>query len=259
MKIYQLEIPTTGKVHNVKSDLDLKIEDQVLVDNGQIIELANIKAISMDGKSVDNAEEFVGKIVRKINLEDKEKLDQFKKQARKFLPSCEELIRKYNLETMKLLDADLSFDEKKMTFYFSTEGRVDFRELVTDLVRNCKKIIRLQQVRSRDKAKLFGGFGKCGQELCCFRFLGNTGNITLDMAKEQEIVANSNKISGSCGKLMCCLSFELEEYRKMAKELPTVGEVVKTEHGEGKVISRNLLRRVYVIENKDGQRTEVEK
>lgn len=259
MKILEIEFPTTGKIYEVEEKkADFKVNDQILVDSGQVVELADIKAIKSK-RSVTEKEEFKGTILRKIIEKDKKKLNSLKKKAQEFLPLCEEKIKKYGLTSMKLLDADLSFDEKKLTFYFSTEGRIDFRELVSDLVRTFKKIIRLQQIGSRDKTKLFGGFGKCGRELCCFKFLPGVESITLDMAKEQGVTTSSSKISGACGKLMCCLTFELEEYKRLAKGMPEIGKVIKTKEGEGKVVAYNLLQQSFIIEKKDGQQIKVEK
>lgn len=263
MNIFEIEIPTTGKKHQIELDKgdksEYKIGDQILVNNGQITEVAKIVNTKSKKTSDKKEEEFLGRIVRKVTDSDKQILVELKDKVRDYILQCQEKIEKHNLNAMKIIDADLSFDGKKITFFFSTEGRIDFRELVSDLVHSFQKIIRLQQIGSRDQTKLFGGFGKCGQELCCFRLNNSNESITLEMAKKQEINASSSKISGLCGKLMCCLAYELEDYEKLAKDLPQVGEIVKTKEGEGRIIGRNILQQTYTIVTKDGKNIKVEK
>ncbi|TSC92917.1 MAG: hypothetical protein Athens101428_783, partial [Candidatus Berkelbacteria bacterium Athens1014_28] len=144
---------------------------------------------------------------------------------------------------MELLDADLSFDEKKLTFYFSAKERVDFRALVSDLASTFKKIIRLQQVGPREEAQLIGGCGRCGQVLCCRRFLrGDLDKSTTEMAQLQGLaIMGQNRCIGSCGKLLCCLSYEMEDYEKLAKGMPAIGDEINTKEGKCKVISQNIL------------------
>jgi cell fate regulator YaaT (PSP1 superfamily) len=200
------------------NELALKIGDQVLVDTGSVIELAIVISVVKDDDAAKNFEPGEGVILRKLNDKDKKKLDDLKKIAKDYLTICEGKLKNHGLsEQMKIVDADLSFDGRKLTIYFSAEGRIDFRNLVGDLIKTFKKIIRLQQIGARDQAKLFGGYGRCGQQLCCKRFLKNMESITLDMAKEQNILSLANKISGVCGKLMCCLSYEKDLYKDIKK------------------------------------------
>lgn len=258
MAILQVRYSTTEKVYEIyDKESNYEIGDQILIESNNIVETAIIKNISTNKDKPENEEEFKGVVIRKVTPDDLQKLDELKRRATEYLPACDEKIQFYCLESMKLLDADLSFDEKKITFYFSAENRVDFRELVADLVRSFKKIIRLQQVGSRDEVKLFGGHGKCGRGLCCSSFLTNVESVTLDMVKEQEIISSSSKLTGACGKLMCCISFEIEEYRKLAQNLPSVGSEVKAAQGKGKVISRSILKQIYTIEKENGERVEV--
>jgi len=179
--------------------------------------------------------------------------------AQEMIPECQKKILRHRLP-MELLDAELSFDEKKLTFYFTADGRVDFRALVSDLASSFKKLIRLQQVGARDEARFLGGHGRCGQILCCRKFLkGDLDSITLDMAQIQGLAAmGPGRITGACGKLMCCLAFEIEEYKKMAKNLPKIGDEIKTEKGQGIVISQNVLQKKITVELPDKSKLEVE-
>lgn len=215
MKKIYLRFPTTGKICLYQSALDLKPHEVVLIDAEQIIE----EGIVLERpKEPAEIEEGLGKILRILTAEDQERRRELKKNARGLIFEAQKKADRHGLE-MKILDADLSFDEKKLTFYFSAKARVDFRGLVTDLVKSYNKLIRLQQVGSRDEARFYGGIGKCGRELCCARFLKNLESITLEMAEIQELAtAGSAKLSGCCGKLMCCLAFEAQNYKDFRKQ-----------------------------------------
>ena len=143
---------------------------------------------------------------------------------------------------MKLVKAEISFDQKYITFYFSAVTRLDFRELLKDLVKTFHKMIRLQQIGPRDEAKMISGLGPCGRELCCRGFLKKLESVPSDLVRVQRLSqVSSSKISGVCGKLMCCLAFETEMYRKLSKNLPKVGETISTKHGKGKVVEQDVL------------------
>ncbi|MDD5238248.1 MAG: regulatory iron-sulfur-containing complex subunit RicT, partial [Candidatus Omnitrophica bacterium] len=157
----------------------------------------------------------------------------------------------------KLVQAEYSFDRTKIVFYFTAGGRVDFRNLVKDLAKIFKARIELRQIGVRDEAKLFGGFGPCGRELCCARFLKDFEPVTIKMAKEEGLPLNPPKISGLCGRLMCCLSFEYETYKLLSKGLPREGERVHVAQGKGKVISVNVFKRAAIVELEDGSQIEV--
>lgn len=192
--------------------LSPKSHQAVLVENDNIIEEGRV----VSGSEAD-VEEGKGGIVRMLGAEDRCLLCELKKNARLNIEEAQNLVYRHNLN-MKILDADLSYDQKKLTFYFIAQGRVDFRGLVIALVKSFDKIIRLQQVGARDEARLFGGIGKCGRELCCAKFLQNHETITLEMAQSQELAgAGAGKLAGCCGKLMCCLVFETENYQKLKK------------------------------------------
>ncbi len=142
---------------------------------------------------------------------------------------------------MKLVDAEYTFDNNKIVFYFTSDGRVDFRELVKDLAGVFKKRIELRQVGVRDEAKLLGGIGSCGKPLCCKQWLQDFDPVSIKMAKVQNLSLNPTKISGSCGRLMCCLKYENDNYQKMKKGMPNIGEIVTTPEGPAKVMDVNVL------------------
>jgi cell fate regulator YaaT (PSP1 superfamily) len=158
---------------------------------------------------------------------------------------------------MKLVQAEYSFDRTKIIFYFTADGRIDFRNLVKDLAKIFKARIELRQIGVRDEAKLFGGFGSCGRELCCAKFLKDFEPVTIKMAKEEGLPLNPPKISGLCGRLMCCLSFEYETYKILSKGLPHEGERVHIPQGKGKVVAVNVFKRNVTVELEDGTQIEV--
>lgn len=254
---------TSEVVEAEKGRLSLNVGDFVLLETPQCKEIG----VVIDKKLAENEEENSAtegesgeiEIIRKLTEKDLALRDELKKTALGMVPECQRKIDQHKLP-MELLDAELSFDEKKLTFYFSASGRVDFRMLVSDLASTFKKLIRLQQVGARDEARCIGGCGRCGQVLCCQRFLkGDLDSITLEMAQIQNLASmGANRVTGACGKLMCCLSFELEEYKNAAKKLPKVGEKIKTSDGEATVLSINVMAKKAYVEFADGRRTEVE-
>lgn len=258
-----IKIKSTGQV--VPADagkLSIQMGDWLLVETPQSKEVAEVVDIErLKNLKVEKGElrEEEVEIIRKFTEKDHSQYQELKEKARGLIPECQEKINSHKLP-IQLLDAELSFDEKKLTFYFTADGRVDFRSLVSDLASSFKKLIRLQQVGARDEARFLGGFGRCGQKLCCRRFLkGDLDSITLDMAQVQGLASmGSNRVTGSCGKLMCCLAFELKEYREAIKKLPKVGESVKTKKGSGIVIAQNVLQKKVTVELEDKSRLEVE-
>ncbi len=181
------------------------------------------------------------KMLRLAGKEDEERILNNAQKEREAFALCQEKIREYNLE-MKLIDVEYTFDGSKILFYFTAEGRVDFRELVKGLASVFRTRIELRQIGVRDEAKLLGGLGICGRNLCCASFLGEFAPVSIKMAKEQSLSLNPTKISGVCGRLMCCLKYEQDAYEDLHKTTPKVGAVVKTPDGKGEVTSVNLLR-----------------
>lgn len=154
---------------------------------------------------------------------------------------CLKKIEEHGLN-MKLIDVEYTFDNNKVIFYFTADGRVDFRELVKDLATIFKTRIELRQIGVRDEAKMLGGLGPCGRPMCCSTFLGDFASVSIKMAKEQNLSLNPTKISGICGRLMCCLNYEQSTYEDIRKRLPKVGSIVKTTEGQGEVVSNNTVK-----------------
>lgn len=169
------------------------------------------------------------------------------KEAENALKKCKELIKKYNLN-MKVLDASYTFDKTQLLFHFLADNRIDFRNLAKDLAALYHTRIELRQVGVRDKAKEVGGMGICGCCLCCSKFLSDLDTVSINMAKNQNLSLNPSKINGVCGRLLCCLKYEDECYSEYRKNIPEVGKTVKTEKGEGKVISVDILSQKYKVD-----------
>lgn len=194
------------------------------------------------------------KVIRIATDKDKKMYQEYKAKEEKAMKKCEEKIKKHGLE-MKLIDCEYKFDGSKLIFYFTADGRIDFRELVKDLAAIFKTRIELRQIGVRDEVKRIGGNGMCGRELCCCTFLGNFETVSIKMAKEQNISLNPSKISGNCGRLMCCLKYEQEVYEEKLKKLPKIGAIVKCEEGTGEVCGIETLKEIVKIKLTDGEDT----
>ena len=219
-------------------DYRVKVDANVIIETALGLELAKVVMIDRDDSI---RREEAKEIVRIATKQDEEKnADNLKKEeeAKKVFV---EKAKQYNLE-MKLIDVRYLFDTSKIIFYFTAEGRVDFRELVKDLASKYKVRIELRQIGVRDETKMLGGIGVCGRGLCCATVLDNFKSVSINMAKEQNISLNPTKISGACGRLMCCLEYENDGYCALNKRLPHVGDIVKTEDGKGVVIGINTLK-----------------
>lgn len=190
-------------------------------------------------------------IIRKANFKDKKHNEENKKKEKEALDTAEKLIKKYKLD-MNLTGVTYTFDNSKLLFYFTAEGRIDFRELVKELASIYKTRIELRQIGVRDEVRKIGGNGICGRELCCCTFLENFDTVSIKMAKEQNIALASSKISGNCGRLMCCLRYEHEVYEEKLKKLPKIGATVKTADGEGIVDGIETLKEKVRVKLKDG-------
>lgn len=194
------------------------------------------------------------KIIRVANKDDAKKNEENKKQEKEAFKVCEKKIKEHGLE-MKLLDVEFKFDKSKILFFFTADGRIDFRDLVRDLAAIYKTRIELRQVGVRDEVKRLGGNGVCGRELCCCSFLGNFETVSIKMAKEQNVSLNPSKISGNCGRLMCCLQYEQNVYEEKLKKLPKIGAIVKTDDGQGEVCGLETLKEIVKVKFKDGDET----
>ena len=201
-------------------------------------------------------------IVRIANDKDHRQHSENVKKKQRAMELCQEKVDKHGL-VMKLIDVEYTFDNSKIVFYFTADGRIDFRELVKDLAGVFKMRIELRQIGVRDEAKMLGGIGSCGRALCCHSWLADFEPVSIKMAKVQNLSLNPSKISGICGRLMCCLKYENDIYMEFRKGMPDIGERVKTPDGVAKVIDTNLLERsvkvrLYVDEKPKGKRGEEE-
>lgn len=230
-----------GKVYYFDPDgHTLKKGDKVIVETARGVECGEI---AMDNRDV-NEDEIVKplkKLLRIATEEDLKKVEENKEKEKKAFEICEKKIAKHKID-MKLVDIEYTFDNSKILFYFTADGRVDFRELVKDLASVFHTRIELRQIGVRDESKMLGGIGICGRPFCCGSFLGDFQPVTVKMAKEQGLSLNPTKISGVCGRLMCCLKYEQDAYEHLLRITPKVGAIVETPEGRGKVVDVNLLR-----------------
>lgn len=193
------------------------------------------------------------KVVRIADQKDRLIVDENKHAAQQAYEVCNAKVNEHQLD-MKLVDVEYTFDRNKVIFYFTADGRVDFRELVKDLAAVFRTRIELRQIGVRDEAKMLGGIGPCGRMLCCSTFLGDFDPVSIKMAKDQNLSLNPTKISGLCGRLMCCLKYENDEYESAKEQLPDLGAFIATPHGKGKVVGLNILERILQVEFKEQER-----
>lgn len=229
--------------------IKLKIDDKVLVETKLGEELGTVKSIN---REIDETKlkEPLKKIIRIASEEDKKHEIENQKQEKKAFEIFKTKIKEYNLE-MNLVEVKYLFDNSKLIFYFTAENRIDFRELVKDLASIFKTRIELRQISTRDQVKRLCGNGICGRELCCCTFLKSFDGVTIKMAKEQNLSLNASKITGNCGRLMCCLRYEQNVYEEKMKHLPNPGAIVETNEGEGIVDSVEVLRELIKVKLKD--------
>jgi len=192
------------------------------------------------------------KIIRIATEKDRKQNEENKLKQKEAFNICLEKIKEHNLD-MELVDVEYKCDRSKLLFFFIAEGRIDFRDLVKDLAAIFKTRIELRQIGVRDQIRRLGGNGVCGRELCCCSFLGNFETVSIKMAKEQNVSLNPSKISGSCGRLMCCLKYEQEVYEEKIAKLPKIGAIVKTEDGQGEVCGVETLKERIKVKFKDGE------
>ncbi len=240
-----------GKIYffNPKG-LKVKKGDKVIVETTQGEEYGEV----MIPNRFVNDEKIVAplkKIVRLANNKDDKHYEECRKKEKEAFKTCQKKIKEHNLK-MTLTDVECKFDDSKILFYFTADGRIDFRELVKDLAAIYKTRIELRQIGVRDEVKRIGGNGVCGRELCCCTFLRDFEAVSIKMAKEQNISLNPSKISGNCGRLMCCLKYESNVYEDKLKRLPNIGAIVKTQDGEGEVDNIETLKETVRVKIKDG-------
>ena len=240
-----------GKIYffNPKN-LYIRKGDKVIVETAQGEEYGEV-VIANRKVEDEKIIEPLKKVIRIANGRDHKHYEECRKKEKEAFKICQKKIKEHKLE-MTLTDVEYKFDDSKILFYFTADGRIDFRELVKDLAAIYKMRIELRQIGVRDEVKRIGGNGVCGRELCCCSFLRDFEAVSIKMAKEQNLSLNPAKISGNCGRLMCCLKYESNVYEEKLKKLPNIGAIVKTEDGEGEVENIETLKETLRVKIKDG-------
>jgi cell fate regulator YaaT (PSP1 superfamily) len=239
-EVVGIRFKTVGKVYYFDPDgNNLKKGDRVIVETARGVECGEV---AMENRQVGDEElvQPLKKIIRSATPEDLKRVEENRKKEKSAFQICLRKIAAHKLE-MKLVDVEYTFDNSKILFYFTADGRVDFRELVKDLASVFRTRIELRQIGVRDEAKMLGGIGVCGRPFCCSTFLGGFQPVSIKMAKEQGLSLNPVKISGICGRLMCCLKYEQDAYSEMLRRVPGTNSIVMTPQGKGVVTEQNLL------------------
>lgn len=238
---------TAGKVYYFDpKGLDFKRNDHVIVETARGVEYGTVVMPPTDVED-EKVIQPLKPVIRKATEEDAKTEEKNREKEKNAYKICLEKIHKHQLE-MKLIDAEYTFDNNKVLFYFTADGRIDFRELVKDLAAVFKTRIELRQIGVRDETKILGGIGMCGRPLCCHSYLSDFVPVSIKMAKEQNLSLNPTKISGICGRLMCCLKNEEDTYEELNRKLPNVGDNVTTDDGfKGEVASVNVLRQLVKV------------
>lgn len=239
-QVVGIRFKDVGKVYYFDPDgMQFKKGDRAIVETARGVECGEI---ALQNREVPDEEivKPLKRIIRAAGPEDLKTLAENREKEKKAFSICEEKIRAHKLD-MKLVEVEYTFDGSKILFYFTADGRVDFRSLVKDLAGTFRTRIELRQIGVRDESKMIGGFGICGRPFCCSTFLGDFQPVSIKMAKEQGLSLNPGKISGTCGRLMCCLKYEQESYDHLLRHTPKVGAVVETYEGRGVVLENNLL------------------
>ena len=246
-RIIGVRFRPAGKVYYfAPGKFHIKKGQQVIVETARGIEFGNV-VIGPKEVEDDQITQPLKSVIRLATNEDRRIEERNREKEKEAFQICLEKIRKHKLE-MKLIDAEYTFDNNKVRFYFTADGRIDFRELVKDLAAVFRTRIELRQIGVRDETKIRGGIGICGRELCCHTYLSEFAPVSIKMAKEQNLSLNPTKISGVCGRLMCCLTNEQETYEKLNSRLPSTGDTVTTPEGlKGEVQSLSVLRQLVKV------------
>lgn len=240
VKIIGVRFKSVGKIYYFDpKDYDVKMGDKVIVETARGVECGEVALVDREIDETRFTNPVKG-IIRLATPNDMKTIEKNRQKEKDAFKICEQKIAAHKLK-MNLIDVECTFDNNKLLFYFTAESRVDFRELVKDLAAVFRTRIELRQIGVRDEAKMLGGLGICGQPFCCSRFLGEFQPVSIKMAKEQGLSLNPTKISGTCGRLMCCLKYEQDSYEDLLKHTPKVGAIVKTAEGRGVVEEVNLL------------------
>ena len=245
-EVVGIRFKEVGKVYYFDPDsMKFKKGDKAIVETARGVECGEV---AMENREVPEEEivKPLKRIIRAATEADLKIVAENREKEKKAFDICEQKICAHKLE-MKLVDVEYTFDSSKILFYFTADGRVDFRELVKDLAGVFRTRIELRQIGVRDESKMIGGFGICGRPFCCSSFLGDFQPVSIKMAKEQGLSLNPTKISGTCGRLMCCLKYEQEAYEHLLRHTPKIGAIVETREGRGTVLDNNLLTGMLTI------------
>ncbi len=245
-KVVGVRFKKAGKIYYFDPvDYTLVEGDYVIVETARGIEYGKVAGQIREVEENDVVLPLK-RIIRPAQAEDLEKVEENRLEAGRAFTTGVDKIEEHKLE-MKLVDVEYTFDRNKIVFYFTAEGRVDFRNLVKDLASIFRTRIELRQIGVRDEAKMLGGIGPCGRMLCCSTFLGDFEPVSIKMAKDQNLSLNPSKISGLCGRLMCCLKYENDDYEEAKALMPDMGTLVQTPEGPGRVVGLNLLERLLQV------------
>lgn len=255
-KVVGVRFKRAGKIYYFDPNgLNLRKDQDVIVETARGLEYGKVK-IGPKGVSATEITPPLKKVIRVASEKDQAQYQENQDKEAHAFRVCLEKIKQHQLE-MKLIDVEYTFDRNKVIFYFTADGRVDFRELVKDLASVFRTRIELRQIGVRDEAKMLGGLGPCGRSLCCATFLGEFDPVSIKMAKEQNLSLNPTKISGICGRLMCCLKYESEGYRESNHLMPRVGSKVEYQGQEATVLEQNNLKETVIIQLLEGEPIEV--
>lgn len=241
IEVVGVRFKRVGKIYYFDpTPLKIEKEEHVIVETARGIEFGEVV---VPNRFVEEKEIVapLKKVIRIATPEDKKQVEDNNRKEKDAFQTCMQKIKDHNLD-MKLIDVEYTFDGNKILFYFTADGRVDFRELVKDLAAVFRTRIELRQIGVRDEAKMLGGLGICGRPLCCSSFLGEFDPVSIKMAKEQSLSLNPSKISGTCGRLMCCLKYEQDAYEDLLRTTPKVNAIVSTPMGQGVVVDVSLLK-----------------
>lgn len=252
-KVVQVRRRHKGKIQfYLPGELQLKIGDFCVIEQERGLDYGKVLSGPLDWEERSNQVKL-RRIIRKMTPEDLEQMEANWRDSSVAFETCQSKVEEKGME-MKLVAAEYSFDKSRLLFYFTADGRVDFRELVKDLAAIFKTRIEMRQIGVRDEAKIKGGIGPCGLELCCATFIKDFDPINIRMAKTQRQPLDPDKISGACGRLFCCLKYEDDFYKKASRRFPSEGDQVITPGGEGKVIDLNFLKSSVTVEMEDDRK-----
>jgi len=251
-QVYYFSYPEQTDHSRVVVGNKLVVKTSVGLEIGTIVGLKELK--DKEVRELKDQDKEIRPFVRVANDDDLAELEKLNKDNASKISMCQQAVKKHQL-TMKLVDCHCSFDGNRATFAFISDGRVDFRNLVKELTKQFKKTIRLQQLGVRDEAKLTGDFGSCGRGLCCQGHLKELGNVSTEFAKDQMVAhRGSDRLSGQCGRLKCCLAYEEDFYKETLKSYPKIGDKVKTKSGTGYVIGVNILTETFDVRIRDDKK-----